>query len=385
MKPKIRSSVSTVVHQNNVVEFFLSNTRRQVMVKVPNEKLVKLILTLDGSKSLEEISDEYQLEANAKEAFLKFLKFLERRSVLVDASNTWESSEYNRFRRVMNFLEDYSKSSEEKFAAWSHIRSSHVVIIGLGAVGTWIAFTLAQSGVKHFTFIDSDVVDITNIHRQLGFGRGDVGHYKIDVLERKLQELDPTIKVNKVYKFLQDNVLSKYLDGVDLVINCADKPSVDTTSLWVGMSCMERHIPHIIAGGYNLHLSLIGQTILPFESACVKCFEVELSKLNPIDTSNFKKLHIENRKIGSFGPMCSISASIASMEAIKVLSKIIQPANLNRRGEFDIYSMNVNYVNIPKVPDCQWCGPNGIYRKGIENGNERRASGVNSNNWCSNP
>ena len=59
--------------------------------------------------------------------------------------------------------------------------------------------------------------------------------------------------------------------------------------------------------------------------------------------------------------MCAIISSMVGMEAIKVLSNSITPANLNRRGEFDILKMDIKYKNFEKIEDCEWCGKNGKY------------------------
>ena len=50
------------------------------------------------------------------------------------------------------------------------------------------------------------------------------------------------------------------------------------------------------------------------------------------------------------------------MEAIKVLSKFILPSNLNRRGEFNIYTMDIKYKDYNQRSDCEWCGDNGYYK-----------------------
>lgn len=152
--------------------------------------------------------------------------------------------------------------------------------------------------------------------------------------------------MKKVYQFIDSDNLNALNDTkIDLILNCADKPNVDTTSLWVGEYAMKKGIPHIVGGGYNLHLSLIGQTTIPGKTACVKCFQKHLESENKIDTEKVKKLHVKNRKIGSFGPMCSIIASMIGMEAIKVLTNCIQPANVNRRGERKIAFRNKGIIN----------------------------------------
>ncbi len=82
---------------------------------------------------------------------------------------------------------------------------------------------------------------------------------------------------------------------------------------------MQKNIPHIIGGGYNLHLTLIGQTVLPHKSACYKCFDSRLKVINEIDIKGLKKLHREKRKLGSFAPLSSGGA--ASVIGIRMLLK----------------------------------------------------------------
>ena len=217
---------------------------------------------------------------------------------------------------------------------WENIRNSTVVIIGLGAVGTWVAVTLVQSGVKHLILIDNDRVELSNLHRQYGYSERGIGRMKTSALAERLHQIEPEVSVREVNQFLD----------------------VDQTSEWVGKYCMKHHIPHIVGGGYNLHLSLIGPTILPYKTACYKCIDMQLQKINDIEGKSIKRLHTKNRKIGSFGPMCSLIASFVGMEAVKVLTKHITPDNINRRGEFDIYDMQLHYNTFDKLDDCPWCG-----------------------------
>lgn len=360
-RPKLRASVSVVRLQNDIIEFFLTNTRQQIRIKVSSEKILDIVLQLDGKMTTDEIIKINNIDDEVKEYFIAFLKYLESKGVIKDNEEII-SKEASKYRRIINFIEDFSSNTRETQEMWKNIKKSHVIIIGLGAVGSWVSALLVQNGVKKLTLIDNDVVDITNLHRQFGFSENDIGLLKTDVIEKRLREFNPNIQVKKINKFLNESLLDDEIsDTVDLIINCADKPNVDTTSLWVGEYCMKNNIPHIIGGGYNLHLSLIGQTIIPYRSACVKCFETELKKINEIDTTSLRKLNIKNRKIGSFGPMCSIISSMIAMESIKVLTKKITPSNLNRRGEFNIYNMDIKYHNIHKNDNCIWCGDKGIY------------------------
>lgn len=359
MNPKLNSTVSVVKISEQILEFFKTNTRQQLHIKVQDDMIMNIVMGLDGTKDLETISNYYNVDI---QQLSKLIDYLRKNGILdnVEAKEDFES--YERYRRVIHFIAEYSSSHEELVEMWKNIRNSTVLVIGLGAVGSWVTCNLAQSGVKNFILMDADTVDITNLHRQFGYIEEDIGEKKVDVLENRILEYDETINIEKADIFLDCGVLKMFDNQkIDLIINCADKPTVDETSLWVGEYAMSRNIPHIVGGGYNLHLSLIGQTVLPGKSACVKCFQKTLEDENQIDSTKVKKLAVKNRKVGSFGPMCSMIASMVGMEAIKVLSKIIIPSNINRRGEFDIYNMGIQYKEYERRDDCEWCGTKGKY------------------------
>ena len=360
MKPKLSSSVSTVWLGDGIIEFFKTNTRRHLRIKSEDNLLLDIVNSLDGTRTAGEIACEFQI---SEASLAKLLCFLEKNGILDNLEPTADLDGYSRFRRVICFLQDYSTSHEHLVSMWDKLRKSTVLVIGLGAVGTWVACNLVQSGVTSFIVMDPDVVEESNLHRQFGYVEADIGRPKVDALADALKRYSPDVEITSVRESMGENSLSRYDDReIDLIINCADYPNVDTTSLWVGEYGMRRGIPHIIGGGYNMHLSLIGQTIIPGETACVKCFDMQLSEENCLDAKRVKKLQVRNRKMGSFGPLCALNASMVGMEAFKVLTGCTPPENVNRRGEFDILTMDVKYRSFERRDDCEWCGKGGIYR-----------------------
>lgn len=361
MKPRIRSSVGVVINADDTTEFFKGNTRRSVILKLKSP-VAKLLCTLDGTKTIEEICMENNISRVAEPQFRSLLLHLKENCIIYDAEERIDTQDRIVYSRVFSMLEDFTCDEQKIQEAWQRIRNSCVCIIGLGAVGSWIAGLLLQSGIKNFILIDMDEVEISNLHRQWGYSEADVGKKKNSVLSDRLRSMNPDVQIQGIDAFLDQNLLeSLKLEKCDLIVDCADKPTVDQTAVWIGEYCMPRNIPHIIAGGYNLHLSLIGQTIIPYQTACVKCFEKQLRVNNEIELAQMKKMNIPNRKIGSLGPMCSLSASFAALEAVKVLSGLIPPANINRRGEFNIYNMNIINHEYKKLDDCEWCGKNGKF------------------------
>lgn len=357
--PKLSSTVSVVKISDSILEFFKTNSRQQTRIKVQDDTIMNIVLDLDGTLSIDEIAKKHEIQSENIENLINFLKI---KGIIDNVECKEDFVGYNDFRRVIHFLADYSSSHKDLVDMWNNIRSSTVLVVGLGAVGSWVAINLVQSGVENVILMDNDEVEISNLHRQIGYYEDDIGKKKTQALACRLKDINKNVNIKCYNMHLNQNSMAVF-NGIhiDLIINCADKPNVDSTSYWIGEYAMKRGIPHIIGGGYNLHLSLIGQTILPGKSACVNCFKKRLEEENKIDSSKVKKLAIKNRKVGSFGPMCSLIASMIGMEAIKVLSKLIIPSNINRRGEFNIYTMDFQYKEYERRDDCEWCGKQGKY------------------------
>ena len=167
MNYKLRSSVSVVDLGNNVLELFKTNTRKAIRLRTQDQTIEQLILNMDGQTPVEELGERVGVDITTKE-LSDLISYLKSKAIIANDQLVVKRSDYFQYRRVIHFIEDYSVSDESLLEMWENIRNSTVVIIGLGAVGTWTAVNLVQSGVKNFIFIDNDIVDITNLHRQFG-------------------------------------------------------------------------------------------------------------------------------------------------------------------------------------------------------------------------
>lgn len=351
---RLRQSIGIVV-KDDTVEFFKANTRSSILLKMRFQNIVELLENFDGVNTIHKISERY--EGLPTEQLKKLASFLYDKYILIQQDKVYPVSVVKQHHRLINILEDYFHSTSEVLQAIDRLKNSIVMIIGLGAVGSLVSSYLAKSGVGNFVLVDADTVDISNLHRQYYF-ESEVGKEKGEQLKKQLQMMRNDLEV----KIITENLTSDFFERVnlpekiDLIINCADEPSVDSTSRIIAEYAMKHKIPHIIGGGYNLHLTLIGQTIIPFQTACLKCFDSALSVINDIEFKNIKKLHRENRKLGSFSPLSGIAASLASLDAFKVLIKKYEfLQQTNRRIEFNASQYQFNIMNIPINSDCEWC------------------------------
>lgn len=131
--------------------------------------------------------------------------------------------------------------------AMRKLLSSHVMVIGLGGVGSWAAEALARSGVGRLTLVDFDLVCVTNANRQLHAMRGTTGKPKATVMAERLRSIHPTCVVEPVQSFYEAESSEALLGrSPDLVIDAIDNL---TAKAHLIASCRARELPLIVSGG----------------------------------------------------------------------------------------------------------------------------------------
>lgn len=131
--------------------------------------------------------------------------------------------------------------------SFNHYASSHVMVIGIGGVGSWAVEALARTGVGELTLVDMDVVAASNINRQLPAMSSTLGHEKIDVMAERCRSINPRIKINLVDDYLTPENVTEILQGrPDLILDCIDDVKA---KLALMLNCRFNKIPLIVSGG----------------------------------------------------------------------------------------------------------------------------------------
>ncbi len=129
----------------------------------------------------------------------------------------------------------------------SKLKKSHVAVFGCGGVGSYVIEALARSGVGSLTLIDKDVVDITNINRQLIADTTTIGMPKVEVEKERLLRINPTLRVTTYQMFYDashaDEILNTNFDYVIDAIDCV------TSKIHLVEECFKRKIPIICSMG----------------------------------------------------------------------------------------------------------------------------------------
>lgn len=135
----------------------------------------------------------------------------------------------------------YGLSNLEKFSR------AHIAIIGIGGVGSWCAEALARAGIGHITLVDLDDICVTNTNRQLHTLSSTVGQLKVEVVAKRLEQINPEGDFKALADFLTGDTITDILEpGFDVVIDAID--SLKNKTL-LAVTCHQQKIPLITIGG----------------------------------------------------------------------------------------------------------------------------------------
>ena len=217
------------------------------------------------------------------------------------------------------------------------LRTKRVAILGLGALGSVIAPWLARAGVGHLTLIDRDLVEASNLQRQLLYGETDLGRPKSEVAAERLAEANSTIDLNPVVADLTSGNARELLSGFDLI--CDGTDNFEARFLINDMAILTG-TPWIYAGAIG------GEGIVwpldPPRTACLRCLLEEPPTGGDVDTCD---------SAGVLGPTVGVIGSWAALEALKVLTGKAPHAELVR---FDFWNNERQFLQSPKTR-CRFC------------------------------
>lgn len=353
---RIKDSVSLFSRKEKedlyTLEFLFSSSRRVVKFSV-NTLTFELIKLCDGSKSLEELILN---TSTSSDEVIAALQTLLEEGVLESVMKT-SVAENKIYARQINFFAEFERSGVSRYDFHKNIESAQVLILGLGGIGSWVTRSLAQIGVGRLFLIDPDIVSETNISHQGSFSLNDIGKRKASVLKKVVLSLNPRAYVQTLYSQVsKPEQMTPYLENISVAINCADSPDTDTTNDILSRACFTTLTPHILCGGYEGHVSSIGQTVIPGVTSCWRCY---------VESKTYEKLmrgfvHVPISRAqkdgGTLAPIAAISGNIQALEVLRVLTGYETPYMLNRKGEFDFKKYSLSTNRVPRLKTCSLCG-----------------------------
>ncbi len=215
------------------------------------------------------------------------------------------------------------------------LKNSKVAIVGAGGLGSPCALYLSVSGIGEITLIDKDVVELSNLNRQVLHWHRDIGKPKVISFEEKLKELNPYLKViPKNQKLDLDNVKS-LLAGHDFVVDALDNFG---DRLILNKACIELGIPYVHGAVYGFEGEVM--TIIPGKSPCIGCRGIRAK-----DDQTF------------FPVIGVVPGVIGTIQASEVIKGILGIGELLTDKLLRYNSLTQEFVSfkINKNPKCEYC------------------------------
>lgn len=216
------------------------------------------------------------------------------------------------------------------------LRLGRVLIIGMGGLGSPAAYYLSAAGIATLGLMDADIVEMSNLQRQILHFTADLGRKKISSAEEKLKMLNPDVEI-KTYptRLTSGNARSIFCD-FDFIIDATDNFN---SKLLIADACHAAKKPYSHAG----IIRFFGQTmtVIPGQTACYRCvFE------SPP----------EDPKIPQ-GPLGAVPGAIGTIQAIEAIKYILRLGNLltNRLLTFDALEMRFREIPVKRNPRCPLC------------------------------
>ncbi|HEX7168641.1 MAG TPA: molybdopterin-synthase adenylyltransferase MoeB [Acidimicrobiales bacterium] len=242
----------------------------------------------------------------------------------------------NRYQRHL-LLPEVAEAGQQK------LLESKVLLLGAGGLGSPAALYLAAAGVGTLGVIDMDVVDASNLQRQILHNMDRLGERKVDSAKKTLTALNPDVSVVTYdVRLGADNVLD-IIDGYDVIVDGTDN---FPTRYLVNDAALLKRIP--VVHGSIFRFEGQATVFAPYEGPCYRCM---IPEPPPAD------LAPSCSEAGVLGVLPGIVGSIQAMEAIKILLGL-GDSLAGRLLAYDALEETFRTFKVPRDPECPACGEN---------------------------
>jgi len=223
--------------------------------------------------------------------------------------------------------------------------AARVLVLGAGGLGSPAALYLASAGVGTLVLADDDVVELSNLQRQILHSTARLGLPKAESGSRALRELNPGVSVQAVARRLEGEALDAAVASVDLVLDCCDNFA---TRHAVNRACVRHRKPLVSGAAIRFAGQVSVYDMRDEASPCYHCLFPEADEAEEISCAT----------TGVLGPLVGIIGSTQAAEAIKLLAGMGQPL-VGRMLCLDALSMQWNTVRFRRDPGCPVCSHRG--------------------------
>ncbi len=217
---------------------------------------------------------------------------------------------------------------------------AHVLIMGLGGLGSPVAMYLAAAGIGKFTLVDFDHVDLSNLQRQIIHTTHSIKQPKVGSAATAIKNLNPQVITHCINKKLNQSELEQQLKNVTLLIDATDN---FTSRFMINRACYNTQTPLVSGAAIRMEGQVSVFDFQNPESPCYRCLYDEGGEENTSCSEN-----------GVMAPMVGIIGSIQAMEAIKLITGYGETLT-GKLLVTDAMFQDWRTMKFKKAPNCPVC------------------------------
>ena len=219
---------------------------------------------------------------------------------------------------------------------------AHVLVVGAGGLGSPVALYLAASGVGHISIADHDVVDLTNLQRQIAHTTARVGQSKVDSASQAMLALNPEVRVTALPHKLDAAQLDALVPTVQVVVDCCDNFE---TRQAVNAACVKHQVPLVSGAAIRMDGQLSVYDARDDASPCYAC----------IFPPDHAPEEVRCSTMGVLAPLVGVIGTMQAMETVKLITGIGSRLT-GRLQMLDGRGMEWSEVRLQRNPSCSVCG-----------------------------
>ncbi|PCJ38052.1 MAG: molybdopterin-synthase adenylyltransferase MoeB [Cellvibrionales bacterium] len=226
------------------------------------------------------------------------------------------------------------------FDGQEQLAASTVLVLGVGGLGCTAAQYLCTAGVGQLILVDDDCVELSNLHRQVLHGEGDIGRLKVESARDTLFALNPAAVIETVATRLDDAALLEKILSCRAVLDCSD--NLDTRRQ-LNRLCYQTQTPLVSGAAIRFEGQVAVYTMQP-STPCYECL-----------SQRFGEQQLSCVESGVLAPLVGIVGSLQALEAIKLLSGA-GTVPVGKLMLFDGAYSQWQTFQLEQWPDCPVCG-----------------------------
>ncbi len=220
---------------------------------------------------------------------------------------------------------------------------AHVMIIGLGGLGSPAAMYLAAAGVGTLTLVDFDTVDLTNLQRQIAHTTASVGRKKVESARDTLLQLNPDVTIHACVERVDDVWLHRALPHVGVVLDCTDNFA---TRHAINRACVAHRAPLVSGAALRFDGQISTFDFRDDTSPCYACVFPE---------GGGQPFEAACATMGVFAPLVGIIGAMQAAEALRVIANVGTSLK-GRLMMLDALRMEWTTMTVARQVDCEVCG-----------------------------